>query len=184
MSTPLPPNWVAYQTQDGKIFYSNNITGESRWERPSFSEEIDFGDWGDTRPSSEEYDNDNLDNKNTSNLTRNVSTILTICLSIPFIGFLGTGTGFVFGALFYTFSRATFRNCSNVKQRYSYLKTILVSVTLLLPITWGVGYAVSWQLSLDVYNRNFILRYLFFIIIIFYTYGKKYGDSWWNFLTD
>ena len=92
-------------------------------------------------------------------------------------------SAFSFFAFLYIFGRATFRNCSNVKQRYSYLKTILVLVTLLLPISWGVGFAVSWQLSLGEYNRNFIIGYLCFIISILYFYSKEYGDSWWDFLT-
>lgn len=183
MSTTLPPNWVAYQTEDGKIFYYNSVTGESRWERPTASEELTFDNWSDTLPSSEEYDKDNLDNENTSNLTRIVSTILTICISIPFIGMLLTGTGYFFATFLYIFSRATFRNCSNVKQRYSYLKTILVLVTLLLPISWGVGFAVSWQLSLGEYSRKFIIGYLSFILLIFYHYRKKFEDSWWDFWT-
>ena len=183
MSIPIPSNWTAYQTEDGKIFYYNSVTGESRWERPTASEELTFDNWGDTLPSSDEYDEENLDNENTSNLTRIVSTILTICISIPFIGMFLTGTSYLFVAFLYIFGGATFRNCSNVKQRYSYLKTILVLVTLLLPISWGVGFAVSWQLSLGEYNRNFIIGYLFFIVFILYFYSKKYGDSWWDLLT-
>ncbi len=184
MNTPLPPNWVAYQTEDGKIFYSNSVTGESRWEIPTTSEELTFDNWSDTLPSSEEYDEENLDNENTNNLTRIVSTILIICISIPFIGMFLTGTSYFFVGFLYIFSRATFRNCSNVKQRYSYLKTILVLVTLLLPISWAVGFAsTSIWMTLGEYNRNFIIGYLVFIGFIFYFYSKKYGDSWWDFLT-
>ena len=106
MNTPLPPNWVAYQTEDGKIFYSNSVTGESRWEIPTTSEEVTFDNWSDTLPSSDEYDEENLDNENTNNLTRIVSTILIICISIPFIGMFLTGTSYFFVGFLYIFSRA------------------------------------------------------------------------------
>jgi len=34
MTLPLPPNWTSQRTVEGKEYFYNTITGESKWERP------------------------------------------------------------------------------------------------------------------------------------------------------
>ena len=32
---PLPPNWIECDVGDGEVYYYNESTGESVWERPA-----------------------------------------------------------------------------------------------------------------------------------------------------
>jgi hypothetical protein len=175
MSSPLPPNWVAYQTQDGKIFYSNSVTGESRWERPTASEELTFDDWSKTSgPTSVKV------RVKEQGLLLFPFMFLTVLFGSIFIygmGFSITWYGGQFPiyghtlrwsyfVLFFLFSRSSFRRCSDDNQRHSSAIRMLVFITLLVFILSLTGLSI-FEMSIVGLAIGYVM------ILLSFEYNKQ-----------
>ena len=184
MSNPLPPNWVAYQTQDGKIFYSNSVTGESRWEKPVVPQEVTFGDWSDSSESTSVKGNvkkEGLLLFPFMFLAIPFGGLFSISMGAPIISYGGQFPTMQYAirlsyfVLFFVFSRSAFRRCSDDKQRDSSARRMFVFITFLALVGFFT-ILLPMQLINGMSIVGFVMGYG--IIMLSFYFNTQYLYVW------